>query len=342
MPETVIQWPSINILNRVINEFTVDPSQFIGVNMLPVVVEYAPTVKWDILGGTLGMTKAYQIDSEPQAIPFRRLYTKQMDTMYWAELGQLSEADLLYIRQQGTLSDRAGRRLLASRLEQLNTRLETRMEWLRWQAMQGSLTVNEEQVNRMIDYEVPSNHKITLTGSALWTDTVNSNPISDFMNWALLYRGTGAGKPTAFMNKKTAQLLAKNATVRDLVKQSTNTLLLGPGTVDKLLLPLVSDLDGIVVYDGGYTDDSYTFQTFIPDNVVILKGVGPVGEPFGDIVTTPSLRNGGIDNATGGKFTIFKEEIGPEHPTQRVIVGAGFYGLPRIYHPSWLIIATVG
>jgi len=341
MPESIIQWPTINILNRVINEFAVDPTTFIGVNMLPVVTEMGTDIKWDILGGTLGMTQAYQMDSEPRNINFRVLKTKTMGTMGWAETAVLNETDLLYIRNAGTLSDRAGRKLLALRLEQLNTRLETRMEYLRWSAMQGVLNVNQNGVNRVVDYEVPANHKPVLVGNRKWDDLANADPLSDFMDWSLLFRGTGAGRPIAYMNKHTSQWLAKNATIRDLVKQSSNTLLLGPMSVDRIVMPLVSDLDSIVVYDGGFTDEQGNWQTFIPDGVVILKAQGPVGEPFGDMVTTPSIRNGGIDNPTGGKFTIFKEEIGPEYTVQRVTVGAGFYGLPRIYHPNWLVVATV-
>lgn len=336
---SMIPLPSIEALNKVINEFTTDPARYVLSRFMPVVTEFAPEIRWDILGGTTGMTNAHHIDTEPRAIRFNVLKEKMMSTAYWKEVSILNESDILFIRRAGSLTERAAQTLITRRMEQLNVRLETRLEWLRAQALLGQLDINENGVVRSIDYEVPSAHKVT--AGTPWSTVATADPIGDLQAWRLLFRGTGAGRPLMLCNQKVAGYLAQNAKVRELVRQSSEVVRIGTGTVGPLMTDLVGadGLSDVLVYDEGYTDANGVYHPFLPDNKVILIANGPAGEPFADFASTPTVHNGGVANATGGKFTLMKDEQMEANPS--IMLGAGIYGLPRVYHPDWIIVATV-
>jgi len=119
-------------------------------------------------------------------------------------------------------------------------------------------------------------------------------------------------------------------------------LQIGSSNVGNLVLDLVGGIEAMVQYDEGYVSDANVFTKFIPDNKVILVGSGAVTERLGEFASTPSLHNGGIDNATGGKFAGIDDSRAMAQANPYVEVFAGIYGAPVIFHPSWIVILTVG
>jgi hypothetical protein len=79
--------------------------------------------------------------------------------------------------------------------------------------------------------------------------------------------------------------------------------------------------------------DGTTTAKFLPNNKFILLALGEAGDNFGGFRQAPSLYN----NHKPGRF-VFTTAV--EDPAG-VWVIVGEYGLPVIYHPNWLIIATV-
>ena len=50
----------------------------------------------------------------------------------------------------------------------------------------GTLTIEEDGTTRVVDFDMPASHKITLSGGDLWSDTTNSDPIADIKAWKKL------------------------------------------------------------------------------------------------------------------------------------------------------------
>lgn len=339
--DSILGLPSVSALSLVINEFQADPSTYRSRELLPVEPEYTPEdIEWDAYGAVAGMTKAHVMDSDPQVIDFPVVKHYKEKTAFWKEASILDESTLMKVKMLGTFNQRAGKQLISKRLEQHNYRLETRIEWANWQALFGTLTINENNVKRTIDYLIPGANKPSVF-STVWSDDA-ADIIGDLRTLANLFRTnhTGAGNPTVWINSTQLGWILVNDAILAAVSQSPALMGGGVSAILNYIKVQVGNISGFEVYDGEYTDDSGNYTKFIPDEKILLVGKGPAGEKFGAFKTTLSLHNGTIDSPQPGKFAFYKDETRDEL-NPKVIMGAGIYGIPVIYHPSWLVIGTV-
>ncbi len=343
-----LAFPTTQEITHIVRNRIVDPARFIGAAFCPVVNEYAEKIEYDVLEGSYGMTQAHAINADPKIIQLPVQSQKMFKTAYWKDSYRLNEEELLYTRRAGTYNQRAGRDRVLMRAKQMDDRVETRIEYLRWQPLvNGTLTVNENNVIFTIDYGIPATNKPVLAGTAKWDDVVNSDPITDISNWMILYRGTGAKPQRCVFNLKTAQKLLQNQKLRDLLKQSGFVESLQLGNMGKALKIFFPELE-FNIYDEGYSTDGTNFNLFVPDGrFVMIGGVTSSagnselqGELMMDFASTISLHNGGIDNPQPGKFAIIEDKSSQEK-NPYVDVTVGVYGLPRVYHPNWIVSATV-
>lgn len=333
----MLNFPQTQSLTTIVRALPLNP-KYIGESILPEADHYSETIEWDILGATGGMTLPHNLEADVKLIPYVPISHKSIATAYWKEASRINEKDLLYVRKLTNIYERAGIDLVTDRTVMLNGRLDTRKEWCRWQALLGTLTINENGVIRTIDYEIPGANKVG-PPSTHW-DNAAADILGDLKTWIQLFRGTGAGNPRVYMNKKAAGYVGANSAIRDLIKQSQYALQVGIDTAPKLLLNLVGGLSEIITYDEGYIDSNGTnWGPFIPDNKIILIANGPAGEKFGEFKTTPSLHIGGISSPKPGKFAFIEDKTNEKNPY--VDICTGQYGLPVIYHPSWIVVADV-
>ncbi len=339
-----INFPDAQYITDVIRERTPDPAEYIGLSMVPLDTkkqDNSPRViTWDIKGPVTGMTHASVLGSNPQMVKHTTLKTKAMKTAYWKEFKRLDEDDLLHLRGLGPDDrTRAAAELIADSVMILETRLETRMEWLVWQMFHGTLTLNERGVIRVIDYEIPAGNKIN--ASVNWSTTGTSDPILDIQNIAKLASDYGTEIDTIYINHQQATWLANSTKVRDLVKTSSEVVNIGVGNVGELIFTLAGVPGKFVIYDKGYLNDSGTFTRFIANEKVVvkLKNLPQLGK-FASFRSTPSLYNGGVANATGGKFYRAKDMTDDIHKPHYDML-MGIYGLPVMFHPEWVVVLTV-
>ncbi|WCK53843.1 major capsid protein [Aneurinibacillus sp. Ricciae_BoGa-3] len=335
-----LQFPTTQEITHIVRNRVVDPSMFIGRQFCPIVPEYVLDIQYDVLYPSFGMTKPHQIGTEPSTINVPVMDTKRFGTAYWKETYRINEQELLYARQAGSYNQRAGRDLVAQRSIHMDTRLETRLEWLTWQAViNGTLNIDDNGVQYAVDYKIPDSNKkdISAVTGQKWSDTKNSDPIADINDWILLYRGTGAKPRKAYFNASVAKLLSTNANFRELLKRY-NVQLTGLSNVAEGLKILIPNLE-FEMYDEGYLDESKNFQLFIPDNQFIIIGDYP-GEKMMDFVSTITLHNGGVGNPQPGKFALIEDKSQAEK-NPHLDLTVGIYGLPRMFHPNWIVTAKV-
>lgn len=339
-----IVFPDPQLITEVISEFQLDHTQFKGLSMCPMNTtkwnNSPKVISWDIMGASGGMTYPHALGSNPRMVKQAGMKTKSMRTAYWKEFIRLDEVDLLEVRNVGPkFMERAAELLIMRSVTRLEMRLFTRMEWLIWQMFTGTLTLNELGVLRTIDYEIPAGNKITV--SPLWSVPTTATPISDLQNVAKLASDIGTEIDVIIMNYATAINLSQNTSVQALVKNYSTVLQIGANNVGPLIMTLAGIPGRIEIYDKGYKNDALTYTRFVPNGkVFIFLKHQPDQGPFAEFASTPSLYNGGINGATGGRFMRSKDETDNIHKAYYDIM-MGIYGLPVMYHPEWVVILTV-
>jgi len=327
-------------LTEVVRNIRTDINQFRGAQLLTggvdLKTELGLTIEYDVTYDATGMTPPTGLnDPSPineKAVVKHISFTNQE----WREKMIIDREKISKLRAPGNkLEQMWAEQYMIDCMLELNQRLETRFEWMRWKSLTGTLVVpaTKNKPAYTIDYGVPSGNKPT--ASTLWSDTATSDPIKDIDDWILKFRGTGARAVKILANKKVDNLLKQNAKVRDLLKNNYGRDVL---SADSLAFVLGQQLNGLQyeVYEGGYIDDAGTFNPFIPDNAIIIVGEGMTGNLM-DLVTSPDNYED-IFKGQPGKFALAKEIAGD--PVQWNVIN-GAIVLPRLKHVNWHVFATV-
>lgn len=335
-----LNFPTSTEVTHIVRNRYQDPRVFIGRSLFPDVDTYHEKILVDVIDAPTGMTSAHNLGAEPRIIKGLAQRRREYRTGYWKETRRWNEEELLFARKAGTFNQRAGRDMINQGALQLDNRLEVRKEWLRWQTLLGGvIDIDENGVKYTVDFGVPDSHKIDLTsgGKTPWSDHQNANPVKDLLEVIQLFIGTGARPGTMYYNQVVAADLIQNAMLRDLLKQSTLIAQLNTATLPQVLKMFVPQLD-FAQYDQGWASEDGVFHFFVPDSHVVIVGVGQ--EKMGDFASTISLHNGGVDNPQPGKFAIVEDHSMLEK-NPYIDLTVGQYGLPRLYHPNWIVSVKV-
>jgi len=184
--------------------------------------------------------------------------------------------DLLSLRAPGSnlyLGDGGPERFveqrIAAELADLKGMIQRTTEWMASQSLLGKLTVARENVEFEIDYLLPAAHKPLLTGTDLWTDTANSDPVSDIMTWKrLVTHSTGYSPDVVVAGKDAVDALLAHEKVRALLNYRNFTV----GEIAVGRSNYIGKLAGVDIYeyDGTWTDSEGTSHGFIPDEAFIM------------------------------------------------------------------------
>ncbi|MBN2381187.1 major capsid protein [candidate division WOR-3 bacterium] len=164
---------------------------------------------------------------------------------------------------------------VATELADLKNMIVRTTEWMAAQSLLGKLTVNQENIAFEIDYLLPSEHKPVLTGTDLWSDTANSDPVADILTWKrLISQATGYSPDVAIAGKDAVDALLAHTKVREMLNYRNFQI----GEIAVGRSNYIGRLAGVDIYeyDGIYIDTSGTSQNFIPDTAfVMIASEGP-------------------------------------------------------------------
>jgi len=335
-------------LTRVVNKIKI--SSHLGEEFLPF--KPVPTEKtiWDVVEADMGMAKFVAPDAESPLVDKRKIDQVIATIASIREKERFIESDLRAIREAGelpivedsptlmnALKTQAEQRLRDS-LTRLKNRVANRLEWMRWQAMLGTVSYDDGDVIFSVDYGIPAANKVTLSGTAVWSDTTNADPLKNINDWIDTYIDNQSGlAPTRMvMSRKSLGYIAQNAKIRDLLKYNNNInpeVFGSPKMAQQLILNL-TDIVKIHVYDSFYEDASGTSLRYLAQNKIIMLPE-PVtnGETLGDVADGPHPHN----NYKPGLYTWTETKKDP----YTTFVGVGRECFPRIFHPDWIFVATV-
>ena len=339
-----IDWPQPELITDLARDYEPDPNEYEGLSILPIDTtrnNNSPIkIKWDILGASNGLLSAHALNTEATLVSKKRLKTKEMKTAFWKEKMVFDEEDLLTLRGIGAnFQRRYAMEMIAEGMADLRSRLWSRVEYLIWQCLLGTLTFSSNGVIRSIDYEIPGGNKFN--AAVKWATIATANPIVDIQTMEAVFAQYGATLKTIYMNKKNVTRMAQNTAIQTLVRNSQAVLQIGEAQVANLAMQLAGVSGTIKVYDKGYNNSSGTFTRFLPDEKVIFVAEGParLGK-LGRFQSTPSLYNGGIEGATGGEFMVPIDHSNDEDNPFYALV-SGIYGLPVLVKPMWVGVLTV-
>lgn len=212
--------PAFKITNvsKVIESLVMSPARFRGISFAPIVNQNTDSIIVDIRKVRGGMTQAAVDDAEAPTVRQFGAASYSFTPAGFREKTPLGQKDFRGIRELGT-QDQEMRleRLIADTLVWLRSRVESRIEWMRWKALLGNITINEGGIQFTVDYRIPTANTITLSGVDRWSQTETADPIRDLQDAMLKYEGTGYVPATVWFGSTILKYLLQNKRVRELI-----------------------------------------------------------------------------------------------------------------------------
>ncbi|PJI07048.1 MULTISPECIES: major capsid protein [Clostridium] len=155
---------------------------------------------------------------------------------------------------------------------------EVQMIRMRAQALQtGKINISTDDGDIVVDYNVPSQHKETLTGTATW-DNEDADIVGDLIRWSKVLTNNGYGTPTRILLTDTVLgYIKKNKAINgELVARNPNLLTII--TDNDIINYLNGKLDlSVGILNGNYIDESGAIQNYYQDDLVTLIPEGALG-----------------------------------------------------------------
>jgi hypothetical protein len=347
-------------LGEVIREIEPDVNLYRGIQYMPAVERPTNNVYVDVWEATGGATLEHTLDTDPLNIQKKAFRTMQFSAGAYREAIRFGESDILRLREigQNDLSKRGIQQHLEENAKRLNTRIETRLELLRWQAIFNGSYIYD---GRVIDFGVPAANTVSPVANWGSVDPVtgvvtvnpNSDPIADIRLWTMggygQFRKYNIRKMV--MNPNTERVFLANQKVQDQIRGFLASGIINGYETNKILSLLIPGVPEVDVYKGTYFAETINPLTgkiavsaatyFIPNGKIFFETDLPDNNKVGEVQMTLNLSNGSIDAPTAGKFVITDQRgLGNVKNPSLELVG-GFNGGPALMRSFDLLTATV-
>jgi len=293
-------------------------------------------IMWEQEDNYTGLQQVRGLDGQPPKISKLGVSRFQMQPGVYGEYSLIDETELTIRRTYGSFGNpisvddlvlREQRRLLGRRLD--------RIESIVWTLLTTGTFAIPGPAGAILHTD--SYTMQTYAATVPWATSATAGPLADFRAVQLRSRGHSVDfgpSATAWMNRVTANRLFTNTNNQDIYGRRTA----GLGTYNseaQLNMLLTGDgLPTIRIYDGGYLDETRTFQPFIPDNVVDVVGRRTDGAPIGEYQMTRNANNPGL--APGAYMRVKDEEL-----PRQIAVHDGHNGGPTLLFPSAIVRMAV-
>jgi len=301
-------------------------------------LEPSDLLEFDIITGSQKIMKNISIYAPAEV---RDLTGRKTVTMKAPRLSQkrfISTAALNALRALGgkisveQMKDRIARELKDIRNEEDRT-----LEFWAVNALKGKI-YDSDLTTVLVDYNMASDHKPTLTSTDLWTDAA-SDPIAKIREWKQKIEDDCAANITgfaAFMGKDVMTALLKNSTVLNLLKYDKGRKMAEEGDLARLAGVEMTE------YGGSFIDNSGTRKRFINDDEFLLVGACDdlVDVPFAPVVDDDAPGGVGNVDANGNGVLFFAKSWKKQDPSGRWIKGE-CRPLPVLQRPDAVVDAIV-
>lgn len=346
------RFPTNVSVDGVLQEYVIQREKLKGINILPFQNLFTQRVVWDELDREQGATAPHNMDADPKIGRRPGSKRREYTPIPHKETDVLRESDILMPAMVGTLGGvidvtmEIGR-IMKARADKNFLRAEIEI----WQALKGSLVINENGV--VVNETFPIQ---TYNALVPWSTRATATPLRDFNAVKQLYRFTGssADGATAYLNQATMNWLLENTNDADMHGFQNQNFLKLPYSMEEINKILTArHLPIFEVYNEGYVDDAGVETYYLADGEVVIVGKRTTGEKLGDYGLTPSTHRVVNGQPAPGFFSI-TEVNGQPNPgaitvsqigsskNPKIEITGGMYGGPRIKFPRSIVKMNVG
>jgi len=349
-----------NLLQKMVREVVNDPTTFKGAKYLPSVAIPAEKIYVDVVEASGGMTQEHVLGTSPKTVQGVGNRVQEFEGGAWKEELVMDEKQILHLRSLGSRdpSMRGARQRIDLNVDKLNRRLETRIEYLRWQTIfDGGFSY----LGRTVSFGIPAGNQATPLSGNWSLDGITANaaakPVTDLRYW--LMGGLAAFRKykvrKVVLNPNTARWILDNAEVKSLIQYRFAAENFAEYDLNRTLQFLIPGLPEFEIYDGWYQSESVdsNFKVtvgdatyFIPDGKMFFEvGNLPGGDMIGEFQQGVHLVGGTIDSPAFGKYLIVEDNTvpgskgGPQNPYISMV--AGVHGGPKLDRAFDVLTAKV-
>ncbi|WP_203364721.1 major capsid protein [Bacillus sp. REN10] len=178
----------------------------------------------------------------------------------------------------------------------------------------GKIDIVANRQDYTYDYKMQADHKEELLDTAKWSDTQNSTPVQDIMEWQQIVEDNTGEKPTrAILTRKTFNYLMENKSIKlDMNPVGGQNVIL----TESMLKQYLEMKTGVTfaIYNKKYIAEDGTTKQFFPDDYfTLIPGSGTLGSTyFGTTPEESDLMSGSMNADvqivnTGVAVTTIKE-----------------------------------
>ncbi|MBS1716461.1 MAG: major capsid protein [Armatimonadetes bacterium] len=315
---------------------TMDDSVF---NIMPLEDDDAALVLWEQEDNYTGLMNLRGLEGQPGRVSRVGMKQYMMQPGTYGDFISLDETEITISRAPGSVALPINlEQTILKRQDQLMNRAIDRLRYIGWSLVSnGQFTVPTPSGD--LTHSDSFNLQTYVAGTP-WSTSATATPLADFRNVKLLGRGKGVNfgqVATAYMNQVTFNNMVSNTNTADLAGRRVAELF-APLNLDEINRVLLGEqLPQIEIYDDGYLDDSGTFQSFIPDNRVIVVGKRPGGQKVASFKMTRNANN--VDSGPGMYTKVIDK--GELQVPRTIEVHVGFNGGPVVYYPSAIVRMSV-
>ena len=291
---------------------------------------------FDVISGSEGVLGNIKVDAPASIDDKTGRKTIILEAPRIANKRFIRPADIQNMRRFGS---QAGLELMKTRIARemldMRNKHDRTLEFWASRALRGKI-YDSDLSTVLVDYGFNATHTPALTGTSLWSDTTNSNPITKIREWKRLIEDDAGHEITswvAWVGYNTMDALLNHSKILDLLKNTIGNTLLGNARI--------VNIDGvdIIEYNGSFKDSSGTRQRFIdPKDFILIGEGGDVFDcPYAPIVEEEAPGGVGQDG-TGQLF--FSKSWTEQDPAGRWIK-AESRPLPVVCRPDAIVRATV-
>jgi len=279
--------------------------------------------------------------------------TGQRITIPKIQRGRAMDEKLVRLLLQGNLRDNEYAEIRRTQLNDADyavDAIKARKEWIAMQSVAtGGVTYSEGGVQFSVDFGYTADQKPVLSGTDLWSDIENSNPIQDIQTWMETMADKGIELTRAFTSRKVISYLLQNLKIRQqyfgnpsgtaqppqLNKQQLDTVF------DNLGLPKVIRYDTQArVENRALSNGKVSFTTIrmAPQDRFVMLPDGPLGHYLWAVTTEEMMNDIEAEKTDSNGIFVFRKIN--KHPIRVETIGVNL-AFPSFGFNDSVVTATV-
>lgn len=252
----------LEVLQKFMQTFMAPPN-LVLTNIFGSSASPSSTIKWESQRGGRGMTPFVPPGAPAPLTSPHGVAEHSAEAAYWKEKMHFDEEFLNNLRQPGTEATyQSAAATLARELALLSNRSNRRKEWMFAQMLfNGSFDYSVKGGTKIsVDYEIPTDHKVTLASAYNWNDGASKDILGDIQDGKQkISDDCGGLVDLAICNSSVLKLLANDSALRTILQKNAfgdgglykgnlhNVIGVNPKVLGALL-----DIPNFVIYDERY------------------------------------------------------------------------------------------